>query len=107
MCEKCGSAIAGIEVSVGFDRPIYVAILGSDAEGLAKVAQAFAEKVKKIPNVVDVESSVQQGLPAYAVKLKPGVNVITVVAREDDEFAQREVMTVYSKKGDPLAKDAR
>lgn len=40
------------------------------------------------------------------VKLKPGVNVITVVAREDDEFAQREVMTVYSKKGDPLAKDA-
>jgi len=29
-----------------------------------------------------------------------------VVAREDDEFAQREVMTVYSKKGDPLAKDA-
>lgn len=41
------------------------------------------------------------------VKLKPGVNVITVVAREDDEFAQREVMTVYSKKGDPLAKDAR
>ncbi|MBI1948368.1 MAG: PDZ domain-containing protein [Deltaproteobacteria bacterium] len=41
------------------------------------------------------------------VKLKPGVNVITVVAREDDEFAQREVMTVYSKKGDPLAKGAR
>ncbi len=40
------------------------------------------------------------------VKLKPGVNVITVVAREDDEFAQREVMTVFSKRGDPLAKDA-
>ncbi len=38
------------------------------------------------------------------VKLKPGVNVITVVAREDDEFAQREVMTVFSTKGDPLAK---
>ena len=26
-----------------------------------------------------------------------------VVAREDDEFAQREVLTVYSKAGDPLA----
>jgi multidrug efflux pump subunit AcrB len=64
--------IPGTDASVGFNRPIYVAILGSDAEGLAKVATEFAEKVKKIPNVVDVESSVQQGLPAYAVKLKPG-----------------------------------
>ena len=64
--------IPGTDASVGFNRPIYVAILGSDAEGLAKVAKEFAEKVKQIPNVVDVESSVQQGLPAYAVKLKPG-----------------------------------
>jgi len=64
--------IPGIDVSVGFDRPIYVAILGSDPEGLAKVAQEFAEKVKKIPGVVDVESSVKPGLPAYAVRLKPG-----------------------------------
>ena len=64
--------IPGIDVSVGFDRPIYVAILGTDPEGLAKVAQEFAEKVKKIPGVVDVESSVKPGLPAYAVRLKPG-----------------------------------
>jgi carboxyl-terminal processing protease len=40
----------------------------------------------------------------HDVKLKPGVNVITLVAREDDEFAQREVLTVFSSKGDPLAK---
>ncbi|MBA4178285.1 MAG: nodulation protein NolG [Leptothrix sp. (in: Bacteria)] len=64
--------IPGTDASVGFNRPIYVAILGSDADGLAKVAQEFAEKVKKIKGVVDVESSVQQGLPAFAVKLKPG-----------------------------------
>jgi multidrug efflux pump subunit AcrB len=69
---KAIASVPGTDASVGFNRPIYVAILGSDAEGLAKVAQEFAEKVKKIPNVVDVESSVQQGLPAYAVKLKPG-----------------------------------
>lgn len=41
------------------------------------------------------------------VKLQPGVNVITVVAREDDEFAQREVLTVFSRAGDPFAKKAR
>src|SRR5690606_8143402 len=37
------------------------------------------------------------------IQLKPGVNVITAVAREDDEFAQREVLTVFSEVGDPLA----
>jgi len=64
--------VPGIDVSVGFDRPIYVAILGNDAEGLARVASEFAEQVKKIPGVVDVELSVKPGLPAYAVRLKPG-----------------------------------
>ncbi|HLL20235.1 MAG TPA: efflux RND transporter permease subunit, partial [Rubrivivax sp.] len=62
--------IPGTDASVGFNRPIYVAILGSDAAGLARVADEFAEKVKKIPGTVDVESSVKPGLPAYAIKLK-------------------------------------
>ncbi len=64
--------IPGTDASVGFNRPIYVAILGSDPQGLARVADAFAAKVKEIRGVVDVESSVKAGLPAYAVKLKPG-----------------------------------
>ncbi len=64
--------VPGTEVSVGFNRPVYVAILGNDPEGLAKVAEDFAEKIKAIPGVVDVESSVKAGLPAYAVRLKPG-----------------------------------
>ena len=64
--------VPGTDASVGFNRPIYVAILGNDPEGLAKVADEFAEKVKKIPGAVDVESSAKTGLPAYAVRLKPG-----------------------------------
>ncbi|WP_088287358.1 efflux RND transporter permease subunit [Ideonella sp. A 288] len=64
--------IPGVDAAVGFDRPVYVALLGSDAEGLAKVATEFAEKVKQIPGIVDVELSVKPGLPAYAVRLKPG-----------------------------------
>jgi hydrophobe/amphiphile efflux-1 (HAE1) family protein len=64
--------IPGIEVSVGFDRPIYVAILGNDPDGLARLASDFAAKVKQIPGIADVELSVKPGLPAYAVRLKPG-----------------------------------
>ena len=62
--------VPGTDASLGFDRPIYVAILGTDPDGLARVADEFAEKVKKIPGAVDVESSVKPGLPAYAVRLK-------------------------------------
>jgi hydrophobe/amphiphile efflux-1 (HAE1) family protein len=64
--------IPGIETSVGFDRPIYVAVLGSDPVVLAAIATEFAEKMKKIPGIADVEVSVKPGLPAYAVRLKPG-----------------------------------
>jgi multidrug efflux pump subunit AcrB len=64
--------IPGTDASVGFNRPIYVAILGSDPDGLARLAEDFAAKVRKIPGTVDVETSVQAGMPAYAVRLKPG-----------------------------------
>jgi len=64
--------IPGIEVSVGFDRPIYVAVLGNDAQALASAASELAEKIKKIPGIADVELSVKPGIPAYAVRLKPG-----------------------------------
>ncbi len=64
--------VPGTDASVGFNRPIYVAILGNDPEGLARLAGEFADKVKKIPGAVDVETSVQAGMPAYAVRLKPG-----------------------------------
>ena len=64
--------IPGTDASLGFNRPVYVAILGTDPEGLARVATEFSEKVKKIPGVVDVELSVKPGVPAFAVRLKPG-----------------------------------
>jgi multidrug efflux pump subunit AcrB len=64
--------IPGIEVSVGFNKPIYVAILGSDPVGLSRIATDFAEKIKKIPGITDVDLSLKPGLPAYAVRLKPG-----------------------------------
>ncbi|MFO1224944.1 MAG: efflux RND transporter permease subunit [Burkholderiaceae bacterium] len=64
--------IPGIEASLGFDKPIYVAILGSDSEVLARVATEFAEQVKKIPGITDVDLSAKPGLPAFAVRLKPG-----------------------------------
>jgi carboxyl-terminal processing protease len=71
-------------------------------EGPVKDAYLFVGEQK-----VFFESLKSKGPTAatlhHDVKLKPGVNVITLVAREDEEFAQREVLTVFSKKGDPFA----
>jgi multidrug efflux pump subunit AcrB len=72
--EAIRSAIAGVpgvETSVGFNRPIYVAILGNDPALLARVTEDFVARLRAVPGAVDVESSVQAGIPAYAVRLKP------------------------------------
>jgi multidrug efflux pump subunit AcrB len=62
--------IPGVEVSVGFDRPIWVTILGNDPEALTLVTNEFAAKLKLIRGAVDVDSTVKPGLPAFAVRLK-------------------------------------
>jgi multidrug efflux pump subunit AcrB len=62
--------IPGVEVSVGFDKPIWITILGNDPEVLTQTAKDFAERLKKIPGAVDVDTTVKPGLPAFAVRLK-------------------------------------
>ena len=62
--------IAGIELSVGWGKPIFVAILGNDSAQIARIAEEFAAKVRKIKGTVDVETTAKPGLPAYAVRVK-------------------------------------
>ncbi|RVT87938.1 efflux RND transporter permease subunit [Inhella crocodyli] len=62
--------VAGVELSVGWGKPIYVALLGNDSEQLAKIADEFAAKLRKIKGTVDVETTSKPGLPAYAVRVK-------------------------------------
>ena len=62
--------IPGVELTVGWNRPINITILGADSDALAVITRDFAEKIRKIPGVVDVDLSVKPGLPAFAVKLK-------------------------------------
>jgi len=61
--------VPGIELSVG-ERPIYVALLGPEPQVLETEVQRLADKVAQIPGIVDLETSVKPGLPAYAVRLK-------------------------------------
>ena len=69
--------VAGIEAAIGVDKPIYVAVLGNDAKKLSSFTTEFAEKMRKIKGIVDVDVSVKPGLTAYSVQL--------------DELATREL----------------
>jgi multidrug efflux pump subunit AcrB len=62
--------LPGVEVSVGNNKPVWVTLLGADSELLTQATNDFSAKLKQIPGVVDVDSTVKPGLPAFAVRLK-------------------------------------
>ena len=62
--------IPGIDVSLG-NRPIYIALLGPDPAVLETEVQKLADRVRQVPGITDLETSVKPGLPAYAIRLRP------------------------------------
>ncbi len=63
------ASIAGIELSVGFDKPIFISILGPDASKLSEISQTLMAKVAKIPGIADLESSEKGANPTLAVHI--------------------------------------
>lgn len=63
--------IPGVELSVGWNRPIYVALLGNNDAEMNRVIADLKTQVQKIPGITDVETSVKEGTPALRVRLKP------------------------------------
>jgi hydrophobe/amphiphile efflux-1 (HAE1) family protein len=62
------SSIPGIGMTVG-NRPIFIAILGSDEAKLDMVAHSLMDKMKKIKGVADIEYSQEGANPATIVKI--------------------------------------
>jgi hydrophobic/amphiphilic exporter-1 (mainly G- bacteria), HAE1 family len=61
--------IPGVELALGFDRPIWVNLLGPDPDVLKTLIAEFAEKVAKIPGIVDMETSEKAANPALSIRL--------------------------------------
>lgn len=62
-------SVAGIELGVGFNKPIYIAILGPDADKLQKVIDDVMLKMSKIKGVTDLESSLAGANPTVLIKV--------------------------------------
>ena len=61
--------IPGIETRLG-NQPIYVALLGPDSAVLESEIDRLATRLRQVPGVADLNTSILPGLPAYAVRLK-------------------------------------
>ncbi|MCC6194972.1 MAG: efflux RND transporter permease subunit [Burkholderiales bacterium] len=61
--------IAGIELTLGFGRPIFVNILGPDPERLTELANELKGRFATIPGITDLELSEKTPNPALSVRL--------------------------------------
>jgi multidrug efflux pump subunit AcrB len=61
--------IPGIELAVGYDRPIWVNLLGPDPDTLKQLINEFAAKVAKVPGIADMETSEKAANPALSIRL--------------------------------------
>jgi hydrophobic/amphiphilic exporter-1 (mainly G- bacteria), HAE1 family len=63
------ASIAGMELSVGWNKPIFISILGPDAEKLTELSQGVMKEVAKIKGITDLESSERGANPTIAVRI--------------------------------------
>ncbi|NHQ87972.1 efflux RND transporter permease subunit [Iodobacter sp. HSC-16F04] len=61
--------IAGVELSVGGWKPIFITVFGPDPSKLTQITGDLMKKIAKIPGVVDLESSEKAFTPTLAIKI--------------------------------------
>jgi hydrophobe/amphiphile efflux-1 (HAE1) family protein len=61
--------IPGIELALGWNRPVWVNLLGPDPPTLTQLIGEFADKVAKVPGIADLEISEKAAAPALAIRL--------------------------------------
>jgi multidrug efflux pump subunit AcrB len=78
--------IPGIELAFGFDRPVWVNLLGPDPAMLTTLINEFAKKVATVQGIADLETSEKAAAPALSIRLNNdaaadvGINVQQVGA---------------------------
>ncbi len=63
------ASIAGVELAVGWNKPIFISILGPDAAKLTEISQGVMKQVAAIKGITDLESSERGANPTLAVRI--------------------------------------
>jgi len=62
-------SMPGIELAVGYNRPIWINLLGPSPKGLEDLTNEILAKMAKIKGITDLESSLKAQSPAITMKL--------------------------------------
>jgi hydrophobe/amphiphile efflux-1 (HAE1) family protein len=65
--------IPGIEPAFGYDRPVWVNLLGPDPDTLTALIGDFAQRVAQVPGIADLETSEKAAHPALSIRLNNDV----------------------------------
>lgn len=63
--------IAGIELSIGFNKPIWINLIGPASVELPHLIDQIMARIAAVKGVVDLENSMQVTNPAFVVKVDP------------------------------------
>jgi len=61
--------IAGIELSIGWNKPIQLAVLGPDAQVLSQLGKQIERDIAGVKGVTDIESSEKAANPTLAIRV--------------------------------------
>ncbi len=61
--------IPGIELAVGYNRPIWINLLGPNNDELERISNEVLDKFAKIKGITDLESSLKANNPAITIKV--------------------------------------
>jgi HAE1 family hydrophobic/amphiphilic exporter-1 len=61
--------IAGLEINIGWNRPIQIYVMGPDIKELDRISQELMAKMRKVKGLVDIESSFKPTSPALDIKV--------------------------------------
>ena len=65
--------VAGVELSVGFDRPIFINLIGPSSDALPALLDTIMAKIRIVKGVVDLEHSLLAASPSVVVKVDQAV----------------------------------
>jgi len=66
-------SVPGIEMSVGFDKPIWINLIGPSSSQLPELLNTIMAKIGAVNGVVDLEHSLQAANPAVIIKVNQAV----------------------------------
>ncbi|HXN15044.1 MAG TPA: efflux RND transporter permease subunit, partial [Usitatibacter sp.] len=62
-------SVPGVELSVGYQKPIWINLLGPSPEQLAELTDGVLQKISRIKGITDLETSLKAQNPAITIKV--------------------------------------